>query len=791
MVSTFAVVAVSMVSTGSRLPASALGPFATNVVSMFGNSGDTSIAFMSNGRPVIAHQVLGSNSLELVVCFEQSCSFAQPVTVDDTASVGSGASVALNGSGFAVTSYYDETNGNLKLAICGDVSCTTSTRLTLDGTGGADVGASTSLVIDSSGVPVISYVDTTNGDLKLARCGDSTCQTWDTAIVDDDGEVGARSSLALDSDGHPVISYAGTAPRELKLAVCTDAACTNPTITVLASFDGPDEGVESTSLALNGSLPVVGYSTSAVVAVATCTDTTCSSGAAVVVIGGSPSRDVSLALTDAGFPVVSYWAVDTALEVVVCNDSTCGTPAAPFRTVTTVDGDGAGEFSSMALDGAGNPVITYTAPSDEGRQLRLAFIRGTTATVDVYAGATATNAPQPDQPSDPAAGSPAALEAKLGWPTNMALDGVGNLYFTDRANHTVRMVSAGGTTVTTIAGTPGVPCLDPTAPVGPCGDGGPASSATFRSPWGIAVDGNTPPNIYVSDYGSHKVRRIEAAAQPGDGTVTTFVGTGEAGYDGDGVPGAAAQLRFPSGLALDASEALLIADRGNHRIRRIHTAPQDNVLVNLISTFLGTGTPGPSQPSCSTGGAALCTLDQPTDIEVRGSSTIPSESSTTDFFIADRANDAVLVTRDGSGEGIGIIADRIGSGSAGYAEGDTATAQFDQPVSLAYDALNEQLYIADSRNMRIRRYSAVDLHVITVAGNGTGKLGNGVYTPPDNGGTDSLSTALNFPIGVAFLSTGVASEGRLYASAVYENQIRRFTITPVHGGCELRPGWRC
>jgi hypothetical protein len=175
-------------------------------------------------------------------------------------------------------------------------------------------------------------------------------------------------------------------------------------------------------------------------------------------------------------------------------------------------------------------------------------------------------------------------------------------------------------------------------------------------------------------------------------------------------------------------------------------------------------------------GSTECMLDQPTDIEVRGSPAIPSELSDTDFFIADRGNDAVLGTFDGGSDGIAVS--RIGTGIAGNDDGDPMTVQFDQPLGLAYDALHGLLYIADSHNLTVRRFSMVDYRTTTVAGNGTGKLGTGSYVPPDNGSGDALRTALNFPIGLAFLPSGDQTQGSLYVSAVYENQIRKLAIVP-------------
>ena len=111
------------------------------------------------------------------------------------------------------------------------------------------------------------------------------------------------------------------------------------------------------------------------------------------------------------------------------------------------------------------------------------------------------------------------------------------------------------------------------------GDGGPAHLACFRDPFGLWTEGNG--DVYVADKGNHRVRRIEAAT----GTITTVAGAGAPGFAGDAGPAVAAQLFEPAGIAFDNSGHLLIADTGNHRIRRVDPA-------GVITTVAGTGGEG-------------------------------------------------------------------------------------------------------------------------------------------------------------------------------------------------------
>jgi hypothetical protein len=122
--------------------------------------------------------------------------------------------------------------------------------------------------------------------------------------------------------------------------------------------------------------------------------------------------------------------------------------------------------------------------------------------------------------------------------------------------------------ITTVAG--GVPGI---------GDGGPAAVASVF-PYAVAVD--AAGNLLVADPFNDRIRRVDA----GTGQITTIAGTGVEGYDGDDKPATAAQLHFPSGVAVDAAGNLFIADTGNNRIRRVDAG------TGLITTVAGTGAGG-------------------------------------------------------------------------------------------------------------------------------------------------------------------------------------------------------
>jgi sugar lactone lactonase YvrE len=165
-------------------------------------------------------------------------------------------------------------------------------------------------------------------------------------------------------------------------------------------------------------------------------------------------------------------------------------------------------------------------------------------------------------------GSVSALTVPLVLPSAIVFDAAGNLYFAETGNHVVRKLDTTGN-ITTIAGT---------GTQGFSGDGGSATAATLDSPQGVALDSAN--NLYIADTHNHRVRKLTAST----GILTTIAGT-TPGFSGDNALATAAQLNLPTALALDASNNLYLADTGNHRIRKISAA-------GIISTIAGTGTQG-------------------------------------------------------------------------------------------------------------------------------------------------------------------------------------------------------
>jgi PKD repeat protein len=160
-----------------------------------------------------------------------------------------------------------------------------------------------------------------------------------------------------------------------------------------------------------------------------------------------------------------------------------------------------------------------------------------------------------------------ATSAQVNIPGGVAVDPQGNVYIADEDNHRVRKISTAGI-ITTIAGN-GV--------AGYLGDGGQATSAELNFPHGVTVDAQG--NVFIVDTSNNRVRVVNTA-----GIITTVAGNGTAGFSGDGGQATSAELNFPRQVAVDAQGNLYIADTVNHRVRKVSGG--------VITTFAGTGVAG-------------------------------------------------------------------------------------------------------------------------------------------------------------------------------------------------------
>ncbi len=191
---------------------------------------------------------------------------------------------------------------------------------------------------------------------------------------------------------------------------------------------------------------------------------------------------------------------------------------------------------AVAVDTAGNLFITHSLSN------RVRRVDAATGVISTVAGGGV------EEPGD---GGP-ATSARLSGPEGMALDAAGNLFIADRSNRRIRRVDGVTGIISTVAGN-GIG--------GFRGDGGPALLARLSNPQQVALDANG--NLFIG--GGHRVRRVDAAT----GIISTVAGNGLLGFSGDGGPATSARFSNPRGIAVDSAGNLFIADSSNHRIRRV------------------------------------------------------------------------------------------------------------------------------------------------------------------------------------------------------------------------------
>ena len=318
-----------------------------------------------------------------------------------------------------------------------------------------------------------------------------------------------------------------------------------------------------------------------------------------------------------------------------------------------------------------------------------------------------------------------AVAAQLRHPLGLALDGSGNLYFADLGNDRIRKVDTSGV-ITTVAG-------DGTEGYG--GDNGPAVSAQLRYPNDVALDGSG--NLYIADNSNHRIRKVDTT-----GVITTVAGTGVRGFDGDGGQAAAARLANPSGVALDGSGNLYIADDGNDRIRKVDT-------TGVITTVAGDGTGGFSGDG---GQAVLAQLRSPTGV---------AADSAGNLYIADQSNDRIRKV-DTSGV-ITTVAGTEGYGTGGDG-GPAVTAWLVYPNDVATDGAGN-LYISGDYNDRVRK---VDTSGVITTFAGPGSFGTG------GDGGPAVSALLRDPSGLA-----ADGAGNVYIADRGNHRIRKVDTSGV------------
>lgn len=419
--------------------------------------------------------------------------------------------------------------------------------------------------------------------------------------------------------------------------------------------------------------------------------------------------------------------------------------------------------AGLALDSAGNLLI-----ADRSSQ-RIRKVDHATHLISTVAG---TGVPGFSGDGGPAAG------ASLWGPSDVAVDASGNIFIADTLNSRVRKIDATGI-ITTVAGNGGL---------GSDGDGGPATSASLFFPISIAlspsgalfitdessrvrkVDGkgiittaagngcrgftgdgglainaclgeastvavDSAGNLLIGDGEANRIRMVDKA-----GVIRTIAGNGEFGFGGDGGPASEALFFLPTAAIANNAGNLLVADNGNHRIRRVDTAGTITTLAGIGGfNFSGVG-----------GAAVFGTLSDLT------------------FMVTD-ASGNLIFSQSGSGkvrklDTQGFLTTVAGNGTmfAFSGDGGPAVNAAISPAGLAIDAAGN-LLIADSFNNRIRKVDTNGI-ITTIAGTGVaGFFGNG---------GPATAAEFNQPLGIA-----LDAAGNLFVADSGNSVIRKIDVS--------------
>ncbi|WGK70270.1 NHL repeat-containing protein [Candidatus Haliotispira prima] len=291
--------------------------------------------------------------------------------------------------------------------------------------------------------------------------------------------------------------------------------------------------------------------------------------------------------------------------------------------------------------------------------------------------------------------------AEFSGPRGLALDSAGNLYVADTNNHRVRKVTPDGV-VTTLAGSTGG-YLDATG-----------TAAKLNSPRGIAI--GPAGNLYVTGAGNHRIRKMTLA-----GVVTTVAGAGTIGVQ-DGTA-SSAQFNSPSGIAVDSSGNVYVADTSNDKIRKITPA-------GIVTTVAE---------------ADATVLDQPFSV---------AADSRGNVYVADSYNHKIRKITAG-----GTVTTFAGS-ATGHVDRTGTDAKFNYPYGVVLDS-SDNVYVADTGNNVIRKITPAGV-VTTIAGvAGTSGYKDGTGAEAEFKGPRRIA---------------IDSSGNLYVSDWGNHRIRKITF---------------
>ncbi|WP_288955566.1 T9SS type A sorting domain-containing protein [uncultured Polaribacter sp.] len=287
--------------------------------------------------------------------------------------------------------------------------------------------------------------------------------------------------------------------------------------------------------------------------------------------------------------------------------------------------------------------------------------------------------------------------ASFSLPRGIVIDSYGNFYVASLGGNTIRKITPNGT-VSTFAGSGTYGGVD-----------GNGTAASFSFPFNLTID--TSGNLYVTDFGSHNIRKITP-----NGDVTTIAGTGSAGAVN--ANGTSASFNQPGGIAVDASGNIYVAEIGNHNIRKIASNGD-------VTTFAGTGTAG-----FADGNGTSASFAAPSGITIDANGNL---------YIAEFLHKVRKITPSGD------VTTLTGNVVAGSVDGIISQATFNTPLGIIIDR-SENLYVATTGDDKIRKITSVK----KLSGTPTGQTGNHpvvINANDGNGGSvnQSFSIAIQLP----------------------------------------------
>lgn len=327
-----------------------------------------------------------------------------------------------------------------------------------------------------------------------------------------------------------------------------------------------------------------------------------------------------------------------------------------------------------------------------------------------------------------------AINASFNIPVSIGIDFDGNIYICDIFNQRVRKIDAQTNIITTVAGN---------GKFDFSGDDQPANQTALVNPVGIAIDGDN--NLFIPEVAYGRVRRIDSFTNQ----ISTEVGQNSSIFTGDNIPALLSSVKFPRGIRTDAMGNLIIADQGHNRVRSVDGG------TNIIKTLAGNGIfdfMGDGGPAVS------ASIYNPLDVAIDNNRNI---------LIADRENARVRKV-----DSNGIITTIAGGGNSLGDGGPATSALLKSVVGVVVDA-NNNIYIADNGDNRVRKIDGRTGIITTLAGNGIkGFSGDG---------GPATSASLNNPGSLA-----VDNSGNVYIFDFLNFRVRKVDskgiITTVVGG---------